>query len=76
MFRSTAPVATSILIPTLGLGQADLTERYRETAGRILGAALTDVEGWEKLEYLTTDIGHRLSGSESRRLSTRCRQRS
>lgn len=40
-----------------------LTDAYREPAGQILGAALTDVEGWEKLEHLTTEIGHRLSGS-------------
>ncbi len=30
---------------------------------RILGAALVDQDGWEKLEHLTTVIGHRLSGS-------------
>ena len=40
-----------------------LTERYREPAGRIIGAALTDVDGWEKLTHLTTEIGHRLAGS-------------
>ncbi|MFQ5767561.1 MAG: M20/M25/M40 family metallo-hydrolase, partial [Acidobacteriota bacterium] len=43
----------------------DLAEAYRQPAGRILGAALTDTEGWEKLTYLTTVIGHRLSGSEA-----------
>ncbi len=41
----------------------DLGERYRDAAGRILGAALTDEDGWEKLLHLTTAIGHRLSGS-------------
>ncbi len=41
----------------------NLAEAYREPAGRILGAALTDVEGWEKLSHLTTQIGNRLSGS-------------
>ena len=41
----------------------DLTEAYRDTAGQIIGAAMTDTEGWEKLTYLTTVIGHRLSGS-------------
>lgn len=40
-----------------------LTERYREVAGRLIGRALTDVDGWEKLEFLSTEIGHRLSGS-------------
>ncbi|MEM7353335.1 MAG: M20/M25/M40 family metallo-hydrolase [Acidobacteriota bacterium] len=42
---------------------ADLTAAYRREAGQILGASLTDVEGWEKLNYLSTVIGHRLSGS-------------
>ena len=42
---------------------SDLTAAYRSEAGQILGAALTDVEGWEKLTYLATTIGHRLSGS-------------
>ncbi|HED64851.1 MAG TPA: peptidase M28 family protein [Planctomycetes bacterium] len=41
-----------------------LTARYSEVAGRILGAALVDTEGWKKLEHLTTRIGPRLSGSE------------
>jgi carboxypeptidase Q len=42
-----------------------LTDQYRDAAGRLIGAALTDPTGWEKLEYLTTRIGHRLSGSEA-----------
>ena len=49
--------------PTRGFAQESLTDSYREAAGRTLGAAMTDAEGWEKLEYLTTEIGHRLSGS-------------
>jgi hypothetical protein len=48
---------------TWGFAQESLTDTYRDAAGRILGAAMTDVEGWEKLEHLTTEIGHRLSGS-------------
>jgi hypothetical protein len=52
------------LMPAVALAQEDLTDRYREEAGHILGAALVDEEGWEKLEHLTTEIGHRLSGSE------------
>jgi len=47
----------------LAPSQSSLTERYRETAGRILGAALVDQDGWDKLDHLTTQIGHRLSGS-------------
>jgi Zn-dependent M28 family amino/carboxypeptidase len=41
-----------------------LTELYQQTAGRLIGAALTDEHGWNKATYLTTQIGHRLSGSE------------
>lgn len=40
-----------------------LTELYRETAGRLIGAALTDENGWRKATHLTTRIGPRLSGS-------------
>ncbi|MFQ5678575.1 MAG: M20/M25/M40 family metallo-hydrolase [Gemmatimonadota bacterium] len=40
-----------------------LAAEYRSVAARLIGAALTDEEGWEKLTYLTTRIGHRLSGS-------------
>lgn len=46
-------------------GPDGLEDRYREAAGRIVGAALTDDEGWEDLTYLATVIGPRLSGSES-----------
>lgn len=67
------PVAASALAPALVLAllgspvaaEESLAESYRETAGRILGAALTDVEGYEKLAHLTTEIGNRLSGSSS-----------
>jgi hypothetical protein len=44
---------------------ARLADAYRDVAGAILGAALTDVEGWQKLDHLANDIGHRLSGSAS-----------
>ncbi|MBI1750898.1 MAG: M20/M25/M40 family metallo-hydrolase [Acidobacteria bacterium] len=43
--------------------QTSLTDQYRDAAGRLIGAALVDKPGWEKLTYLTTVIGHRLSGS-------------
>ncbi len=44
---------------------ADLEAAYRRDAGRILGAALTDAEGWEKITHLATVIGPRLSGSDA-----------
>src|SRR5262245_35402580 len=40
-----------------------LDAQYRDAAGRLIGAALVDEGGWEKLSYLTTRIGNRLSGS-------------
>jgi hypothetical protein len=45
--------------------EATLTDAYRETADRILEATMSDSEGFEKLTYLTTFIGNRLSGSTS-----------
>ncbi|HSR53123.1 MAG TPA: M20/M25/M40 family metallo-hydrolase [Acidobacteriota bacterium] len=44
---------------------AGLTAEYRETADRIIEAALADDEGWAKLSHLTDRIGHRLSGSKA-----------
>jgi Zn-dependent M28 family amino/carboxypeptidase len=52
-----------LLMPVSAFAQPNLTDAYRDPAGQILGAALVDDEGWEKLEYLTVEIGHRLSGS-------------
>ncbi len=51
--------------PATALPQTSLTETYRETSERILEATMADTEGFEKLTYLTTSIGHRLSGSSS-----------
>ena len=61
MLRFLFPIL--LLIPLPASAQQDLTDAYREPAGRILGAAMVDEEGWEKLEYLAIEIGHRLSGS-------------
>ena len=41
----------------------DLAASYRETSRQILARALADEGAWNKLEHLTTRIGHRLSGS-------------
>lgn len=43
----------------------NLTERYRETATKLIDAALIDQGGMEKLSYLCDRIGNRLSGSPS-----------
>jgi Zn-dependent M28 family amino/carboxypeptidase len=62
------PTLPLLILPLLALSatagaEEDLAATYREPASRILGAALTDEGGWEKLTHLTTVIGHRLSGS-------------
>jgi hypothetical protein len=64
MGRRIAPLLlTAALLGSASTAAQPLDERYRDVAGQIFGAALTDEEGWEKLRYLTTHIGHRLSGS-------------
>ena len=40
-----------------------LDVEYREAAGRLIGAAQVDRGAYDKLAYLTTRIGNRLSGS-------------
>ncbi len=66
-----ATLGTATLVRPAVAQDASLTDRYRETAGRLVGAALTDEVGWEKLTYLTTQIGHRLSGSQALERATR-----
>jgi Zn-dependent M28 family amino/carboxypeptidase len=64
--RSIRPaLALALLLPAAvpARGENDPAASYRETAGRILGRALVDEGAWSKLEYLTTRIGPRLSGS-------------
>jgi len=53
-----APVA-----PAAAPDAATIAERYRETADRIIEAALAGNDGYRKLEHLCDDVGHRLSGS-------------
>ncbi|MDQ6678254.1 MAG: M20/M25/M40 family metallo-hydrolase [Acidobacteriota bacterium] len=42
-----------------------VTEKYRDTAARLIGAALESDAGMNRLEYLCDRIGNRLSGSSS-----------
>ncbi len=42
-----------------------ITEKYRETADRLIGAAMSDQEGLQRLQYLCDQIGNRLSGTAS-----------
>jgi hypothetical protein len=41
----------------------NLTEQYRDTADKLIKAALADHEGYDRLTYLCYRIGNRLSGS-------------
>jgi carboxypeptidase Q len=52
-------------IPAIPQPRKSLSEEYRETAAKLIGAALVDDAGWEKLSYLCDRIGNRLSGSAS-----------
>ena len=42
-----------------------LSDTYRETANRLIDAALADQGGYDKLSYLCDRIGNRLAGSPS-----------
>src|ERR1039458_454568 len=64
----TPVLALLFLAASSGFAQeasADLTERYRATAGKLIQAALADTEGHTRLAYLCYRIGNRLSGSAS-----------
>ena len=48
-----------------GASGQNLTEQYRPAADRLIDAAMTDFEGYDRLAYLCYRIGNRLSGSAS-----------
>ena len=53
----------TLCLALFSLSAADLTEQYRQTADRLIDAALADSEGYNRLAYLCYRIGPRLSGS-------------
>jgi hypothetical protein len=65
--RLTFILPIMLLAATLSSAQRPntLAVEYRAVAGKLIGAALVDEGGWQKLSYLTTRIGNRLSGSAS-----------
>src|ERR1035438_6981660 len=68
MIFRTPTLALLFLAASTGFTQdvsSNLTERYRETAGKLIQAALADTEGYDRLAYLCYRIGNRLSGSAS-----------
>lgn len=67
MFKRKYLACLTLLFPLL-MGQNPLkagetADHYRQQAGRLIGRAMVDKAGWDKLTYLTTEIGNRLSGS-------------
>lgn len=62
----TAGLVTICVAGGLALAQAPQSvgqNPYRDEAHRIIRAAMQDDAGWDKLAYLTTQIGNRLSGT-------------
>jgi len=57
------PTAVVLPSPTVKI------DDYRTTAGRIIGAALTNDRAYQRLAHLTDHIGNRLSGSRSLELA-------
>ena len=55
------------LLPALAVAvpAQTLSDTYRDTANKLIDAALVDNDGYAKLSYLCDRIGDRLSGSES-----------
>ena len=65
-FLSSVPFGMAAVLGSVRAQSAsDLTANYRETAARLIGAALTDDEGWRRLEYLCDRFGPRLACSEA-----------
>jgi Iap family predicted aminopeptidase len=58
-----AAVGIAAQQPPPGDAPRTLDVDYRDAAGRLIGAAMVDTEGYRNLAYLTTRIGNRLSGS-------------
>jgi carboxypeptidase Q len=56
-------VATAVPAVAQSSSSAVVTPAHREAVARIIGTALVDDTGWERLSWLTDRIGHRLSGS-------------
>lgn len=62
LIRFSIPALAAFLLVE-SIASQTLQTQYRDVAGRLLGAALVDEGGWNKLSHVTTHIGHRLSGS-------------
>lgn len=58
-------LASTLVLSLSAAPAAGAAHPERETAGRIVGAALVESRAYEKLAYLTDRIGHRLGGSDA-----------
>jgi carboxypeptidase Q len=66
MLRSIRPFAILLLLVASSAGaQERIADRYRETANRLIAAAVGDSAAFARLTLLTDAFGHRFSGSES-----------
>jgi hypothetical protein len=57
-------LALTPCIPAMAQARPALSETYRETADKLIQAALADEGGWNKMRYWCDRIGHRLAGSK------------
>jgi hypothetical protein len=58
-----AGAAVLLAVSLFAQNAGTVTEQYRESASKLIDAALSDQGGMEKLSYLCDRIGNRLSGS-------------
>ena len=64
-FLSSVPAGFAAAATASGRAQPApaFPDGYHDAASRLIGAALTDDGGWNKLAYLCDRIGHRIAGS-------------
>ena len=60
-----AALLLSSASPAFAQSQTPIADKYRETANKLIAAALADSSAWNRLAALTDKFGHRLSGSQS-----------
>lgn len=53
----------ALCLPVIASAQQELHQQYEKAAAQIIGTAMVDPTAYERLEYLSDQIGPRLSGS-------------
>jgi len=66
-FLQLSAVASAVALasPKVAAAASPITKNYQEIAAKLIGEAMVDTDGMEKLIYLCDRIGHRLAGEES-----------